>query len=307
MKITCPQCGFARTVDDEILPPRAVMATCPKCAHRFKFRDRPPQSEPAADPNLQEETSELQTQTVSPSAEAAPGPRPVPQPEPAAEEDLWENLEALSEGQEDAHQDHEPEASTPPAWEKSGAAPVQAFAQTVLDVLSDPRRFFSSMLIRRELLKPLLFLLLIVEAVALSRVVWQMLDILPPGVMMDGFGQNTQAVLALIVYPLQAAVAFFLDVGVNHLLLRVFNADSKGFSGTFRAAAYSSVPLLFLVVPYIGLPIGLIGFMVYKFFGFKYVHRAGTQQVLAVLTIPILLGLIGLVLMILLFRNTPVV
>ena len=203
MKITCPQCGFARTVDDEILPPRAVMATCPKCAHRFRFRDHPPQSEPAADPILQKETPEPQVQAVPEPAEAAPGPRPVPPPEPAAEEDLWENLEALSEGQEDARQNHEPEASTPPAWEKSGAAPVQAFAQTVLDVLSDPRRFFSSMLVRRELLKPLLFFLIIAEAVALSRLVWQMLDILPPGVMMDGFGQNMQAVLELIVYPLQ--------------------------------------------------------------------------------------------------------
>ncbi|SNR80053.1 hypothetical protein SAMN04488503_1360 [Humidesulfovibrio mexicanus] len=38
MRILCPLCGFAREVDESKIPPRAQMATCPKCAHKFRFR-----------------------------------------------------------------------------------------------------------------------------------------------------------------------------------------------------------------------------------------------------------------------------
>jgi hypothetical protein len=31
-------CGFAREIDEAKVPPRAQMATCPKCTHKFRFR-----------------------------------------------------------------------------------------------------------------------------------------------------------------------------------------------------------------------------------------------------------------------------
>jgi hypothetical protein len=38
MRILCPMCGFAREMDESKVPPRAQMATCPKCTHKFRFR-----------------------------------------------------------------------------------------------------------------------------------------------------------------------------------------------------------------------------------------------------------------------------
>lgn len=38
MRILCPLCGFAREIDENKVPPRAQMATCPKCSHKFRFR-----------------------------------------------------------------------------------------------------------------------------------------------------------------------------------------------------------------------------------------------------------------------------
>ncbi len=38
MRILCPMCGFAREMDESKVPPRAQMATCPKCSHKFRFR-----------------------------------------------------------------------------------------------------------------------------------------------------------------------------------------------------------------------------------------------------------------------------
>ncbi|OIO02658.1 MAG: hypothetical protein AUJ49_05845 [Desulfovibrionaceae bacterium CG1_02_65_16] len=38
MRILCPLCGYGREIDETKIPPRAQMATCPKCAHKFRFR-----------------------------------------------------------------------------------------------------------------------------------------------------------------------------------------------------------------------------------------------------------------------------
>jgi predicted Zn finger-like uncharacterized protein len=39
MRITCPECGFTRNVPDDKVPATSAMATCPKCRHRFRFRE----------------------------------------------------------------------------------------------------------------------------------------------------------------------------------------------------------------------------------------------------------------------------
>ncbi|QJT11282.1 zinc-ribbon domain-containing protein [Oceanidesulfovibrio marinus] len=41
MKIVCPECGFARELPEDKIPPTAQVATCPKCRHKFKFRELP--------------------------------------------------------------------------------------------------------------------------------------------------------------------------------------------------------------------------------------------------------------------------
>ncbi len=41
MKIMCPQCEFSRELSEANLPKHMYMATCPKCACRFKFREKP--------------------------------------------------------------------------------------------------------------------------------------------------------------------------------------------------------------------------------------------------------------------------
>ena len=39
MFIRCPECGFERELNASQIPDSAVMATCPQCRHRFRFRD----------------------------------------------------------------------------------------------------------------------------------------------------------------------------------------------------------------------------------------------------------------------------
>ncbi|NJB67600.1 putative Zn finger-like uncharacterized protein [Desulfobaculum xiamenense] len=39
MNILCPNCQFSREVPDDKVPARSVMATCPKCGTKFRFRE----------------------------------------------------------------------------------------------------------------------------------------------------------------------------------------------------------------------------------------------------------------------------
>lgn len=39
MLICCPECQFERTIESSQIPPSAVMATCPQCQCRFRFRN----------------------------------------------------------------------------------------------------------------------------------------------------------------------------------------------------------------------------------------------------------------------------
>lgn len=309
MNITCPNCGFGRTVNEAKLPPKAVMATCPKCQHRFKFREIPGQ--PAAADAPQHEKSEpapavaegagpgdapasaAKAQSPETSAKQGPAGPEAQQAQAPREDDLWNELEALNDGAEDSPgPDGEgPGQTVLPLWERATSGYPLAFANTFMQVLANPRGFFSAMPVGHGIMKPLLFFLVIVQIVALSQSIWQLLGIMPPSLLTEGLGHTAQAALALILYPLEVSVFLFMDTAINHFFLRLFRADTKGFEGTFRAEAYSAAPMLLMVIPYIGMPLAMIGATVYKFLGLRHVHGASNKQVLAVLVLPMLLAL----------------
>lgn len=75
MQIICPECRFAREVDESKIPARSQVATCPKCQTKFKFRDLP-------EPEFLIEEPEPAPEPVAPSTPVAP---PAPVAEPVAE------------------------------------------------------------------------------------------------------------------------------------------------------------------------------------------------------------------------------
>lgn len=299
MNIICPKCGFGRTVNEEKLPPKAVMATCPKCRNRFKFREIAPLEhiEPTTDspppaPAFAPENQGTQEEAQGPvQPEQAPH-GPVESSAPPHDEDLWNELAALKEDEEedDSQAEYRPEPSLP-LWERVSSGYPRAFAQTFLEVLANPKGFFSAMPVGYGMVKPLLFFLIIVQAVALSQSIWQLLGIIPPNALTENLDNTLQAALSLILYPIEVCIFLFLDTAMNHFFLRLFKADTKGFEGTFRAETYSAAPMLLMIVPYIGLPLAMIGVVVYKFLGLRHVHGATNKQVLAVLILPMLLAI----------------
>lgn len=301
MNITCPKCGFARDVDEKALPPKAVMATCPKCTHRFKFR------ETSHAPLAEENTADKSTvENTVPRVHETTTSTPTAQKDSSKDGDLWQELEALNdatpfENKEEIKED--PETPALPLWERVDSGYAAAFVQTILDMFKDPRRFFSSMPMGYGYIKPLIFFLIIIEVVAVSQALWQVLGILSPSFFTENLSQSLQTLLALILYPLQVSIFLFLDTAICFSFLRLFKADTKGFEGTFRAEVYSSVPMLLMVIPHIGLPLAMVGIIFYKFIGLKYIHGATSKQVIAVLVLPMLVALILAIFLILLTQN----
>jgi uncharacterized membrane protein YjgN (DUF898 family) len=70
LRITCPQCGFSRTVDRQRIPVHAARAVCPRCHQRFPF-------------DLEEERGDRPPTTAAPSAEAVSPPSTRLEPSPA--------------------------------------------------------------------------------------------------------------------------------------------------------------------------------------------------------------------------------
>jgi hypothetical protein len=70
LTLTCPHCGFARTMPAEKVPERPIRVTCPKCKESFAYH------KPAAVPVPPE--SPLPPSAVPPSGAAAPAPELSP-------------------------------------------------------------------------------------------------------------------------------------------------------------------------------------------------------------------------------------
>nr|WP_321256351.1 zinc-ribbon domain-containing protein [uncultured Pseudodesulfovibrio sp.] len=99
MQIICPECKFAREVDESKIPPRSQVATCPKCQTKFKFREIPEQEfvieEPEA-PTTAPVTS-LQEPNISQKTETSEQTFPdLPAPGEKPKEDLWKQLDAMA-------------------------------------------------------------------------------------------------------------------------------------------------------------------------------------------------------------------
>ncbi len=297
MRITCPNCGFSRDVPPEKLPQRPVRATCPQCRHKFPFTPAPPAAAPApaAEPNTPPPSANAD---VWESLEAMSGPLQVSSPPAdtdATEEDssplrhketpFLTNEEDIPDSTSSAG-DVEP---IPPTWETETASPLAAYLDTLRTILFSPVRFFRTLPVGAGYTKPLLFFLILAEAVAIAQALWQLAGILPPAPLTEGLGHTGQATVALLLYPLQISFFLFLDTVVNHFFLHLFRGARRGFEGTFRAQAYSAAPMLLLIIPYLGLPMAIVATTVYKFLALRHVHGTEPYRVLAALVVPIAL------------------
>ena len=79
-------------------------------------------------------------------------------------------------------------------------------------------------------------------------------------------------IATIIIIPLFATLALFLQAGLNHLCLMILGSARRDFWTTFRAICYSSGPQLFHIVPLFGALVAPIWQIVLVVMGLKVSH-----------------------------------
>lgn len=216
MLIRCPECQFERQIDADAIPASAVMATCPHCQCRFRFRNPdgtpvvadPPA--PAASAASSAESSAPAGQPLPPDmdgddplppgavvpripgedsprqAPAAPEEEPSPEaPQPAAEKRsaFWNNFQKKKEkegeqpGKGIAAALHADETNVP--WEEPKRYNLfMALYQTILRVMFNAPRFFAALpATNGKLTRPFVFYLILGMFQTLVERMWYLMSI----------------------------------------------------------------------------------------------------------------------------------
>ena len=137
MEIKCPKCGFARNVSREKLPSDRVVATCPKCACRFRINTQ------GSARNRQNDEEEEDIRIVASRAyqreadKFAPGNESADTKTPSAQGSPWEQAPGQT------------------GW-------VAAFYQTILRVMFNAPKFFRHLNPHASINRALLFYLVVI-------------------------------------------------------------------------------------------------------------------------------------------------
>ena len=297
MELTCPQCRFTRTIPDEKIPDRAEIATCPKCKHKFKFRELPADptafTPPASDSPPPENNANLSSSPLSAkeqSRNTASAPQHGENRQP--NEEIWDKLASLGQPHQDVQaasaSRHAPPDEIEVPWEhldKYGFFP--GLWETIKRAMLQPAAFFHSMPVGNGQIKPLIFYLLIAEFQIVMQMLWDM-----TGIGADATGEaamaGINAVMLLIVYPLLLTVMLYIMTAMVHACLHLVGVATRGFEGTFRALTYGSAPMVMVLIPMAGPLIGAVWSLVVTFLGYKYVHRTTTGKVLLAMLLPLI-------------------
>ncbi|MBU1230054.1 MAG: YIP1 family protein [Proteobacteria bacterium] len=309
-------------MDEAKIPPRAQMATCPRCAHKFRFRvvDDLPTAAPSVEPAV----PSVGGQNLSvPTAPAGADPMAAQR---AAAEQAWRHLQrangdasgpeaaASPAGTDQARPGAQPHPESRAAGSGQNSQPGSTGSPvpfedlprhgffpglwgTIVAVLMTPRAFFRDMPVSGGMAKPLIFYLLLSEFMILCHFVWGLFglgavaELLKSPELMDmGIGlAGFSSVLLLVIAPPVYVLYVMLLTGVVHFLLRLLRSGDAGAEATFRVLCYSSAPLLLSVIPILGPQIGGFWSLWLAVIGLKHTHRAGLSASAFAVVLPILL------------------
>lgn len=288
MEITCPQCNFARNIPDEKIPDRAEMATCPKCRHKFRFRQLDPDASAQIPPSPSEEqTSPDQPEPSQPLQPGAAGYQTGSQDS----EEFWDRVASLGQPHQDGPSPQAdprigrgtdesfPEIEVP--WERLDTFGFfSGIWETIKRAMLKPAIFFHSMPLGRGQIKPLIFYLLIAGFQIVMQMLWDMSGIGTHATSEAGIA-GTMILEGSLLFLMILPVLLYFVAALMHLSMKLVGVATRGFEGTFRALTYGSAPMILVVIPMIGPLIGAIWSLVVTFLGYKHIHRTSTVKVLA--------------------------
>jgi predicted Zn finger-like uncharacterized protein len=272
MQLTCPHCGFSREIPTEKIPPKATLATCPKCLKKFNFR------EPAADP------IDILFEPEPTVVEPEPEPEPMPELEP-----MLTREQARLE--DPPHPASGTDTGMDVPWEslnKYGILP--GFYQTILRVMKTPIQLFKAMPLGSGIGRPLIFYLILAEVEILSQFFWNTVGLtgaLHAENALYSFSEmGLSSLMVLFFYPFFLTLGVFLGTAVIHLCLRLLKGAGAGYEGTFKAVTYGSAPMILSVIPLAGQIAGAVWALATTIIAYKYIHKTTYSKVILAIILP---------------------
>lgn len=224
--------------------------------------------------------------------------------------DIWQKLENLAREEsrrseaEDGPDHPGPGAGAPP-WENLAEHGFfRGLRDTIAGAVFHPARFFRSLPAGGGLARPAGFYILLAMFSAAMQTIWlsMFFDTLNQAVQIpEEFAQHLQFNLArdllgvVVLTPAFAILKLFLGAGVVHLALRTLNSAGGGFSGTFRATAYTNATAIFAVIPLLGILLDLFWWMAVFLVALKETHRSSYGRVLLAIHLPVVVFILAAV------------
>lgn len=275
----------------EVRVDRPVLVRCANCGRNFETERFGRQTCPICG---------VEVVLEGPEGNPPPSPDPVPVPDadvPDAEVPAPEPAVPQAELEFD------------PAWEVPGAGLIRRFFSTLRQVLSAPSLFFYGLKVEKVgralsfgwiLCTLAVFFSMLYSLWSLDRdpqALLQNIQIPPdvgatPGEILAAV--RSRLLLGLYASPLLGLLNLFLSALLYHLGVWLLAKRHRGFAATFRATAYGCAPLLFCMVPFIGLLLGGLGTIALQVLALSAVHRlpplrAGVAVILPTLAVLLLI------------------
>lgn len=302
MRIECPQCGFGREISEDRFPGNAVLATCPRCNHRFRFEvgaGLPQEDDPLPPGAI--------VSDVSPSAPAPAAARPAPAVEDplevqrkAAEAYAAHQAKAKNEQSDDEQPDTDEFVLDNPWENPQRDGHLVAFYQTCMRVMFAAPRFFAGLSPDSAQWRPLMFYLLVgVLQIVIERLWGEVLSsALAPSAATDPqlqkllimLSPETSIAMTVLLRSAMVTLELFMAAALYHLVLRLVVPDRANFSLTFQVLAYSAAPALLCIVPVAGSIAGFIWGIACSFVGCRYALRLSLAQTVMALVPLYMLG-----------------
>jgi len=193
----------------------------------------------------------------------------------------------------------EPPAPPPPPvipWEDPSRPWTAALVATIGAFITHPRQAFERVPVRGDVLRPLVFAILVGWIGQFFYAIWEISFSGMVGAMLPDQPMLTGAALPrgywfamMALAPLLTATGLIVSACLSHLFLLLFGGARNGFVATFRALCYVQVATLALVVPFCGAYAGGIAVLVLEIIGFSALHRISTGKAAAAVLVPAML------------------
>jgi len=165
---------------------------------------------------------------------------------------------------------------------------VGSLFQTIARVMFRAPEFFSTIHSQSSTLRPATFYALLGLFQTLCLQIWlstigSIEGIVNNPVMAEQISQFSTP-MTIIMSPFVSVFQLMLFSAFLYLAIRITNPDQADYNLILRIVAYAYAPLILTVVPYFGLPVGFIWFVVNIFIGIKYALRLTWQRTILALS-----------------------